>query len=886
MLVAQLDYIYFFFGLVLFLLGSVCVSMSRSAPVPTPWWLLGIFAFVHGAGEWLQLLALTGGDSELFSLARTVVIGASFVVLLEFARRTSGVLGGTTPCAWVYLPTVATVLGVALTAGPASLDSAVRLFIGAPASFWTASLFFMAASRTEDLGGGEASWRARILGGLFFVAFGIAAGLVVPSAPYLTERWPNPEAFLAWTGIPIQLLRGLLVSGMALAVWALAVSFDPKGRVLRKKRILFWAMASAIVALLAAGWIFTDRLGRLHEADVIRDAESSASQTYDHLIMEMEAVERGARTLGELLARYHVSPAGLDVTRLDGVVDSLALGSANSVVYVLDAAGTTIASSNRDLPDSFLGKSFARRPYFEAARDGRPGRFTGIGLVSHVPGYYASEPVRDPSGRLLAVAVVKQNLATGLLGPLGGDDSSIVTSDGRIVVASRPGGMGRRLWSAPGRPSRPVASDGGPGEPPPVLDREVRGTEWVSLDGQKYVAIRRPIPNSDWSLVAFKKERTQVANRLLGIVITLLLCAVVLTYFVAMQRQLSAESYIRGKRREAEGRAREMAKRADTDALTGVLNRMGFNDAMSRELGRARRYGQTLSVAIVDIDHFKRVNDEFGHPVGDQVLARTAKLLSSCVRESDTVARWGGEEFALIAPMTTEDGAASLAEKLRSIMAATHLGPKDAVTASFGVAELRPDDTVETLLARADAALYRAKQSGRNQVCRAGAEQAPSAQAQAVPEGERPVPERTYANTGFGPIDDEHEALDRALDAFVSTVNSGKVAEVRVALDELILGIESHFAHEERLMSKHAYPNQKQHGAAHTSFVVDMRKTGRELERDEVSPDFRRWAVSRLPDWFRFHILTHDIGLGKFLLRAGAGHREKGAQPPGAGEAE
>jgi diguanylate cyclase (GGDEF)-like protein len=159
---------------------------------------------------------------------------------------------------------------------------------------------------------------------------------------------------------------------------------------------------------------------------------------------------------------------------------------------------------------------------------------------------------------------------------------------------------------------------------------------------------------------------------------------------------------------------------------------MGFNDAISRELSRARRYQQTLSVAIADIDHFKRVNDEFGHPVGDQVLVRTARLLSSCVRESDTVARWGGEEFAVITPMTTEEGAACLAEKLRSIMAATHLGPKEAVTASFGVAELGPDDTVETLLQRADAALYRAKQSGRNQVCRAGPMQGSAAQAPAI----------------------------------------------------------------------------------------------------------------------------------------------------------
>jgi hypothetical protein len=141
MLVAQLDYIYFFFGLVLFLLGSVCVSMSRSAMLPTPWWLLGIFAFLHGTAEWLQLFALTGGDSALFGLVRTVLIAASFVVLLEFARRTTGVLRGRTPGTWVHLPVLLIVLGVALTA-PGGLESSVRLFVVALFIFWSLSFFF------------------------------------------------------------------------------------------------------------------------------------------------------------------------------------------------------------------------------------------------------------------------------------------------------------------------------------------------------------------------------------------------------------------------------------------------------------------------------------------------------------------------------------------------------------------------------------------------------------------------------------------------------------------------------------------------------------------------------------------------------------------------
>jgi diguanylate cyclase (GGDEF)-like protein/hemerythrin-like metal-binding protein len=384
------------------------------------------------------------------------------------------------------------------------------------------------------------------------------------------------------------------------------------------------------------------------------------------------------------------------------------------------------------------------------------------------------------------------------------------------------------------------------------------------------------VPNSDWSLVVLKEERTQVANRLLGIVITLLLCSVVLTYFVALQRQLSAESYLTSKRVEAEVRAREMAKRADTDALTGVLNRMGFNEAMSRELARARRYKQPLSVAIIDLDHFKKVNDEFGHPVGDQVLVRTAKLLSSCVRESDTVARWGGEEFAVIAPMTAEEGAASLAEKLRSIMAATHLGPREAVTASFGVAELGPDDTVETLLQRADAALYQAKQSGRNRVCRAGPEPGSGDAPPVEPDDQGAPKERTYASTGFGPIDAEHEALSAALDGFVGKVHSGKVDDVATALEGVIRGVSSHFENEEALMERFSYPLWAQHAEAHGSFVADVRRAQEDLKEGGVTPGFRRWAVGRLPEWFRYHILAHDMGLGRFLLQAGA---RPGADP-------
>jgi diguanylate cyclase (GGDEF)-like protein/hemerythrin-like metal-binding protein len=276
---------------------------------------------------------------------------------------------------------------------------------------------------------------------------------------------------------------------------------------------------------------------------------------------------------------------------------------------------------------------------------------------------------------------------------------------------------------------------------------------------------------------------------------------------------------------------------------------------------------------MLDIDHFKKLNDEFGHPAGDQVLARTAALLSSCVRDSDVVARWGGEEFVVIAPTTPEAGAASLAEKLRSFMEATHLGPKEALTASFGVAELRPDDTAETLLQRVDGALYQAKQSGRNQVRLAGPGTggAPAPPAAAGPGKEAQAPRAgAHASTGFEPIDHDHDVLGAAIDVFVHEVDSGKVDAARASLERLVGEVADHFAREEELMTRFAYPLRRQHTEAHASFLGDARRSLRELQGPGVTPAFRRWAKVRLPDWIRFHILAHDTGLGRFLVKVGA----------------
>jgi len=164
----------------------------------------------------------------------------------------------------------------------------------------------------------------------------------------------------------------------------------------------------------------------------------------------------------------------------------------------------------------------------------------------------------------------------------------------------------------------------------------------------------------------------------------------------------------------------ELEHLAHFDALTGLANRRSISEKLDEWLLYARRYGGHLCVAMADIDHFKRVNDEHGHRIGDRVLAETARVLRGAIRATDGVGRYGGEEFLIILPGTDAAGAAVLAERLRSAVEGSPVrdaaGEPFSVTISLGVGEHADGDDQDSLVTRADTALYRAKAGGRNRV--------------------------------------------------------------------------------------------------------------------------------------------------------------------------
>ena len=183
-------------------------------------------------------------------------------------------------------------------------------------------------------------------------------------------------------------------------------------------------------------------------------------------------------------------------------------------------------------------------------------------------------------------------------------------------------------------------------------------------------------------------------------------------------RRLNAEleSIVAERTRELVEKNRELEVLSVTDRLTGLYNRRKLDELLDEELIRCRRYAVQFAVILMDIDHFKHVNDTYGHVVGDGVLQRMAQVLRERTRDADALARLGGEEFLVLCRHSGLQGALESAERVREAIAAQDFPGVGQVTASFGVAACGEGDSAKTLLERADAALYRAKAAGRNRV--------------------------------------------------------------------------------------------------------------------------------------------------------------------------
>lgn len=176
------------------------------------------------------------------------------------------------------------------------------------------------------------------------------------------------------------------------------------------------------------------------------------------------------------------------------------------------------------------------------------------------------------------------------------------------------------------------------------------------------------------------------------------------------------EAKVQERTRELEQKNRELERLATFDQLTGLVNRAKLDEVLTAEITRSNRYGNSFGLIMVDIDHFKAVNDSHGHQVGDQVLQLFAEQLKHGVRDVDVPGRWGGEEFLIICPESDQQGVKTLAQSLRKRLLNHEIKGVGKKTASFGITVFEKKDTIKTMISRVDRALYMAKAAGRNRV--------------------------------------------------------------------------------------------------------------------------------------------------------------------------
>lgn len=305
----------------------------------------------------------------------------------------------------------------------------------------------------------------------------------------------------------------------------------------------------------------------------------------------------------------------------------------------------------------------------------------------------------------------------------------------------------------------------------------------------------------------------------------------------------------------------QLRKEASTDPLTGVANRRLFLNQANQEIRRYQRFGEPASLIMADIDHFKRINDTYGHAVGDEVLKHFTKLTSEFLRSTDLLGRLGGEEFGILLSVTNSSDALVFAERCRRLVSETPAATAKGTipfTVSLGLTQFHhSDETADNILKRADAALYRAKQGGRNMV----EVFLQDRDAELIePEGRSFIHLRwrnQYAS-GEETIDAEHRELIRLANSLLEKAALPNVTlkDFESAFDTVFSHVVTHFTHEEIILHEHDYDHLDLHVKRHRELIEKSKRLRREL--DEEGLDYNILVNFLVSEVIAGHMLRED----------------------------
>jgi diguanylate cyclase (GGDEF)-like protein/PAS domain S-box-containing protein len=614
---------------------------------------------------------------------------------------------------------------------------------------------------------------------------------------------------------------------------------------MNKRRFIYSLPIILLLIVAFAGCLATAYLGNKARQEIIGESQASVLILSIYVTSTFTHIEGAVQSLAgsPWIAPALMSKKDQDIEHANSVLDRYNAALKASVSYLMDADGMTVASSNRKDPDSFVGKSYRFRPYFQEAAKGQPGRYVALGITSGKRGFYASYPVRNHQGKVLGVVTMKEDI----------DEVEpffsrypfcfLISRDGIIFLSSTPTMALKSLWplDTAVRETLLASKQFGNNVSEAIFKKEIADGEEVTLNGKDYFVSRKVIDSDGWSIVLLTPTDSIMHYKLIGILATISVGLLIMVFsgviyatdrskeafrqseeskrlllhaagdgifgvnatgqltFInpAALRMLgyaeeemlgqrvhglihhthadgsnypvedcpmyasytrAADSHVTNEilwrkdgssfpveysstsmakdgkvtgavvtfqditeRKQSEEKIKQMAYH---DSLTDLPNRKLFSDRLGIALAQAQRNHQEVGIAMLDLDHFKDVNDTLGHDVGDLLLKETADRLSAALRKGDTVARFAGDEFLLILPdLKTIEDAIQVAQKIVDAFRKPFLmdSHQVLVTTSIGIA-VYPNDGIDEgiLLKNADIAMYQAKQAGggRYQVCK------------------------------------------------------------------------------------------------------------------------------------------------------------------------
>lgn len=414
-----------------------------------------------------------------------------------------------------------------------------------------------------------------------------------------------------------------------------------------------------------------------------------------------------------LRARWTGDPALNDLSRyLQHAQKSLNV----DIIYVVNAAGDCIAASNWDAQSSTIGSNFAERDFFKSNRLGRHGMQYAMGKTTHIPGLYFSTPV-VLDGKFMGAVVAKIDVPN--LSFLIKQTDAFVTDEYGVIILAHH--HDRELLAFPDAPVTLLPEQVRQARYLRTALPELKLKSWgdrnfpdlLHIEGDNRPQILAVSALSEFGLNVYVESALNdfAALREQNIWFSVLLSTLGSMVLAALGGLVL---YLQSAKR-----SREMLwTQANFDVLTGLPNRAMFHDRLGQELKKADRSRQLLGLMMIDLDHFKEINDKLGHAMGDLLLKEATRRMVQCLRESDTVARLGGDEFTVVLPMlASANDVEEVAQKIIATLSAPFdlQGETASISASIGIA-IYPGDghSIEKLIKAADHAMYQAKRNGRN----------------------------------------------------------------------------------------------------------------------------------------------------------------------------